>query len=102
MFLRAARHGEIDYMKGVSANVMCGQEGYYGTSAFDVVLDMDFINNKEVQEGDEESDEEDLDLYDTTTVDKDICSIQNLQMENNVQHITSSEVIIDDEYMPDF
>ena len=34
-------------MKGVSANVMCGQEGYFGTSAFDVILDMDYINNKE-------------------------------------------------------
>ena len=25
MFLRAARHGELDPMRGVSANVMCGQ-----------------------------------------------------------------------------
>jgi DNA-directed RNA polymerase II subunit RPB1 len=102
MFLKAARHGEMDFMKGVSANVMCGQEGYFGTSAFDVVLDMDFINNKEVQQGDEDSDEDDdIDLFDNTP-DKDICSIQNLQMENNVQHITSSEIIVDDEYMPDF
>ena len=102
MFLKAARHGELDYMKGVSANVMCGQEGYFGTGAFDIVLDMDFIKNKEVQEGDEESDDDDMmDIYDTH-VDKDICSIQNLQMENNVQHLVTSETIIDDEYMPDF
>jgi len=102
MFLKAARHGELDHMRGISANVMCGQEGYFGTGAFDVVLDMDFINNKEVQQGDEESDEDDdTDLFDNT-LDKDICSIQNLQMENNVQHITSSEIIIDDDYMPDF
>ena len=41
MFLRAAKHGELDNMRGVSANVMCGQHGHYGTSAFQVHLDMD-------------------------------------------------------------
>jgi DNA-directed RNA polymerase II subunit RPB1 len=40
MFLQAARHGELDNMRGVSANVMCGQEGYYGTSSFKVMLDL--------------------------------------------------------------
>lgn len=40
MFLKAARHGELDCMRGVSANVMCGQEGYYGTSAFEVIVDL--------------------------------------------------------------
>ena len=34
MFLKAARHGEIDNMRGVSANVMCGQQGFYGTNCF--------------------------------------------------------------------
>ena len=99
MFLRAARHGEIDYMKGVSANVMCGQEGYFGTSAFDVILDMDYINNKE--DVDNEDEDEDLDLYDDEP-SKDICNIQNLQIENNVEHVTSSDIMIDDDYMPDF
>jgi DNA-directed RNA polymerase beta' subunit len=40
MFLKAARHGELDEMRGVSANVMCGQTGYYGTHAFNVLVDM--------------------------------------------------------------
>ena len=31
MFLKAAKHGELDMMRGVSANVMCGQEAYFGT-----------------------------------------------------------------------
>ena len=44
MFIRAAKHGELDIMKGVSANIMCGQQGYYGTSAFDLILDIDNIN----------------------------------------------------------
>jgi DNA-directed RNA polymerase II subunit RPB1 len=41
MFLKAARHGELDNMKGVSANVMCGQEGYYGTSSFQTMFDVE-------------------------------------------------------------
>jgi len=40
VFLDAARHAEFDHMKGVSANIMCGQQGDYGTNAFQVVLDM--------------------------------------------------------------
>ena len=43
MFLRAARHGELDPMTGISANIMCGQEGYFGTGMFQIVLDMDKI-----------------------------------------------------------
>ena len=39
MFLKAARHGELDPMRGLSANVMCGQQGHFGTNAFNVILD---------------------------------------------------------------
>ncbi len=41
VLLDAARYGEFDSMRGVSANVMCGQPGYYGTNAFQLVVDMD-------------------------------------------------------------
>lgn len=40
MFLKAARHAEVDNLRGVSSNVMCGQEGYYGTSSFNVLLNL--------------------------------------------------------------
>lgn len=43
MFFRAALHAELDNMKGVSANIMTGQEGYYGTSSFSVLLDMEAV-----------------------------------------------------------
>jgi len=43
MFLKAARHAELDQMRGISANVMCGQEGFYGTNAFKVMLDINQI-----------------------------------------------------------
>jgi DNA-directed RNA polymerase beta' subunit len=40
VFLTAARHAEFDHMRGVSANIMCGQQGNYGTNTFQVILDM--------------------------------------------------------------
>ena len=51
-FLKAARHGELDNVKGISASVLCGQEGYFGTSYFDIYLDlkqMSTISSKPVQ-----------------------------------------------------
>ncbi len=49
MFLKAARHAELDTMRGISANVMCGQEGLYGTSAFQVLLNIDEMMKLENQ-----------------------------------------------------
>ena len=43
MFLKAARHAELDTVRGISANVMCGQEGFYGTNSFAVLLNMNEI-----------------------------------------------------------
>jgi DNA-directed RNA polymerase II subunit RPB1 len=40
ILLQAARHADFDEMRGVSANVMCGQHGFYGTGAFNIFLDM--------------------------------------------------------------
>jgi DNA-directed RNA polymerase II subunit RPB1 len=48
MFLKAARHAELDNMRGVSANVMCGQEGYYGTSSFQVLLNLRAMANADI------------------------------------------------------
>jgi DNA-directed RNA polymerase II subunit RPB1 len=39
MFIEAAQFAELDPMRGVSANVMCGQEGYFGTNSFQVLCD---------------------------------------------------------------
>ena len=47
MFLKAARHAELDTFRGVSANVMCGQEGFFGTSCFQVVLDVEEMQKLE-------------------------------------------------------
>ena len=40
MFLKAPGHAELDIMRGVSSNVMCGQEGFYGTNSFQIYLNL--------------------------------------------------------------
>jgi DNA-directed RNA polymerase beta' subunit/intein/homing endonuclease len=47
MFLKAARHAELDPMRGISANVMCGQEGYYGTGIFQVMANLEEMMKQE-------------------------------------------------------
>ena len=94
MFLKAARHAELDNMMGVSANIMCGQEGYFGTGSFQTILDIDKFNELEYGEDEnEEEDEKDID---------DVDDCDNLHIENNVNTILVHGDGDDDEYLPDF
>jgi DNA-directed RNA polymerase II subunit RPB1 len=83
MFLNAARHGELDEMRGVSANVMCGQEGYYGTASFTVYLNTVKMMNfqKESKYVSLSNDEEFNQLF---TEDNGPCSMQNLKITHNL------------------
>jgi DNA-directed RNA polymerase II subunit RPB1 len=99
MFLKAARHGELDTMRGVSANVMCGQEGYFGTSAFQLVLDMEKMKEVPSDEWNEPLDDEEiiqnkLDLG--NVVEK--CSVQNITIENNISNIVASDMGVIEDY----
>jgi DNA-directed RNA polymerase II subunit RPB1 len=107
MFLKAARHAELDTMRGVSANVMCGQEGLFGTNAFQVILDLE-----EMKKLDETTAEE----HGTgTTVEESIeksfgglddpddqCSSNKLTVQNNVVTIKASDLGQDNSYDPGF
>ena len=104
MFLKAARHAELDTMRGVSANVMCGQEGYFGTSAFQVVLDMDEMNILEEKVKYESKDTEQLiedELFEGLVKEFDNkCSVSALTIENNVANIKSEQLGEDNDYDP--
>ena len=100
VFLNAARHADFDHMRGVSANVMMGQVGYYGTNAFNLVLDM-----KET----EKLADAQLDVTDANTeIEKmfkisedksDVCSKSNIVIQNNIVNIKQGETkICDDDY----
>ena len=84
MFLRAARHAEIDNMRGVSANVMLGQEGKFGTGIFEVVLDTRLVNTFDERKINKKRDLDDM----FGVVDKtQPCSIANIEMEDAIDVI---------------
>jgi len=57
MFFRAAKHGDLDLIKGVSANVLCGQEGNYGTNCFQIILNTKQFCTDRVMDNDDDSDD---------------------------------------------
>jgi DNA-directed RNA polymerase II subunit RPB1 len=98
-FLNAARHAELDTMRGVSANVMCGQEGYFGTSAFQVILDYDKITELKAEEVVLENAEKiiEMGLEGFASVD-DACSIGKLTIHSNAGNIKTIDMGADDGY----
>ena len=100
MFLNAARHAELDTMRGVSANVMCGQEGYFGTSAFQIVLDYDKITQLKADDLEEQDTEKLIEqgFEGYLQGDDDKCSIEKLTIHNNVSNIKTTDMGVDDGY----
>jgi DNA-directed RNA polymerase II subunit RPB1 len=103
-FLRAARHAELDNMRGVSANVMVGSSGFYGTSAFDILLDMNEMSKlKEDKEHTDNVEEEMVEKLLNLSLEpkEDYCSIENLRIENNVVNINTINLgNVNDNYTP--
>ena len=87
MFLQASRHGEFDQMRGVSANVMCGQQGYYGTNAFSLLLDMEAVMNMEDRDVDRKDINERIEELFGAIGKTDECSINRIRMDNNVHNL---------------
>jgi DNA-directed RNA polymerase II subunit RPB1 len=107
MFLKAARHGELDNMRGISANVMCGQQGFYGTNCFKLLTDIDEIikmnvNNKELTENEDQNIihdfEKELNAIDTDNY----CNTNNLLIESMINTIKNVNIGKDDDYDIDF
>jgi DNA-directed RNA polymerase II subunit RPB1 len=88
VFLQAARHGDLDHMRGVSANVMCGQFGHYGTGSFQLVLDMQemlTLDNEISKIVDKNADIENA--FGAMEDASDICSKKTIAIHNNVANI---------------
>ena len=97
-FLKAARHAVLDNMRGISANVMCGQDGYFGTSCFKVLLDLNEMLKQEeevyeVEDTDELIENEFAGILDPN----DPCSINNIALQTNVTNIKSVSLGNDDD-----
>jgi DNA-directed RNA polymerase II subunit RPB1 len=104
MFLKAARHGELDTLRGISANVMCGQEGFFGTSCFQVVLDIEEMQKLEAASEykfvDAEAEIEKF--FGEVDNPEDPCGINKLSIQNNVVTIKQVDMGGDNSYDPGF
>jgi DNA-directed RNA polymerase II subunit RPB1 len=104
MFLKAAKHAELDNMRGVSANVMCGQEGFFGTSLFQVVLNIEEMMALEaVSKYKPIDDSEEIEkFFGEVENPLDTCSKENLLIQNNVSNIKTIDMGNDNDYNPGF
>jgi len=103
MFLKAARHAELDTLRGISANVMCGQEGLFGTAAFQVILDInEMIHLDEKYKFEYKDKEQEIEdgLFSGLENPNDVCSKQNIEIQNNINNIIVEEDGHDDDYNP--
>jgi len=103
MFLKAARHAELDPMRGISANVMCGQEGYYGTSAFQVLVNIDEMMKQDSVEYRHTDANEEIDeafkANSSVGLDTDKCGIPKLAIQSCVDNVKKVRLgKVDDDY----
>uniref|UniRef100_A0A6C0BS55 DNA-directed RNA polymerase n=1 Tax=viral metagenome TaxID=1070528 RepID=A0A6C0BS55_9ZZZZ len=84
MFLKAARHAEMDPLRGVSANVMCGQEGFFGTNSFRVMFDIDELDKLESFEP---KDKSLLEQFNQSDIDSGECSTSHISLKHNIEYI---------------
>ena len=100
MFLRAARHAELDTMTGISANVMCGQEGYFGTGYFQVLLDINEMGKLGRKTMTKKKDISSMLGVDAVT---GACAMKNITISNDSNVINSSDLgQVPDDYEPGF
>jgi DNA-directed RNA polymerase beta' subunit len=103
MFLKAARHAELDPMRGISANVMCGQEGYYGTSAFQVLVNIDEMMKQEAVEYRHTDANEEIEAAfkanSSVGLETDKCGIPKLAIQSCVDNVKKVRLgKVDDDY----
>ena len=100
VMLNAARHGDFDHMRGVSANVMCGQYGNYGTGSFQVILDMKEMEKHDAFEVDVTNVQDAIEEGFEKRQGKTDCSKSDIMIQNNISNIqkNNKEEICDDGY----
>jgi hypothetical protein len=100
VLLNASRHADFDHMRGVSANVMMGQMGIFGTGSFQLVLDMDKIKNLDDVDVDMRDNKREIERLFGDLEDKnDLCSKNKLEIRNNLTAIKQEDMGgCDDDY----
>jgi DNA-directed RNA polymerase II subunit RPB1 len=96
VLLNAARHADFDHMRGVSASVLCGQYGSYGTGACNILLDMDkMVSLEDGQEIQKDNIEEMFDIHGETN---DACSNKQIEIRNNISNLKVTQEDCQDDY----
>ena len=100
VLLDASRHAEFDHMRGVSASVMMGQMGNFGTGSFQIVLDMEKMKNMDAMDVDMRDKQEEIErLFGGLEDGADACSKNNIEIKNNLEAIqTKDKGVCDDGY----
>ena len=98
MFLKAARHAELDEMRGISANVMCGQEGNFGTGAFQLYLNTNNLDDLISDSTEEKQQDEQLETIFEKEDPSDPCNLSNIKIQNNAANTKIVDYGDDDEY----
>jgi DNA-directed RNA polymerase II subunit RPB1 len=97
VLLEAARHADFDHMRGVSASVMCGQYGKYGTGSFNVILDMREMAKLSDAVAAKSSDVDKM--FGVGEDNGDGCASNSIKIRNNITNIKKSDAIVcDDDY----
>lgn len=92
VLLDAARHADLDHMRGVSANVMCGQMGYYGTGAFELVLDIKSFENATGVDVDTKTNKKRIEEAFGKVEDSNAdCSTASLKIKNNIASVNRDD-----------
>jgi DNA-directed RNA polymerase II subunit RPB1 len=88
VLLDAARHAELDCMRGVSASVMCGQFGNFGTGAFNIVLDINEMLKLDNAELERKANVDDMF---GVTPDEGTCTKNNITLRNNITNVKKTD-----------
>jgi DNA-directed RNA polymerase II subunit RPB1 len=104
VFLNAAKHAEFDNMRGVSANVMCGQYGNFGTNSFSIVLDMAKMSQLTAQTVNTRDEKEEIDeMFGIYGEENDGCSKSKVIIRNGLTSIQQIETFsCNDDYTMGF
>jgi len=101
VLLDASRHADFDHMRGVSANVMMGQMGVFGTGSFQLVLDMEKMRDLEDKPVDTTDSNKEIEkMFGKMDDNTDVCSKNNIEINNNLAAIkpVDNDECTDDNY----
>ena len=105
VLLTASRHAEFDHMRGVSANIMTGQHGNFGTGSCGIVLDLEKMRSLENEDYEKNEDEKEIEkVFGEAEDAENMYSKSNIEIINNISTIRNTDVTdcVDDGYEMEF